>query len=152
MAEDHPDLFGEATARATREIAEAASVFAATARAYLQRKAQLDRSRVERTKQARRERQAQERAQHADARSRWAPANDPSWLRDAGLLDTARAWGAALAYADPVGERFDRSAATAMRNCEDRLRDLHSSGMARYDRLRADGLGPAEAMRFSQQG
>src|SRR5205807_5135258 len=117
MAEDHPDLFGEATTRATREIAEAASVFAAAARAYLQRKAQLDRMRAGRTEQARRERQAQERAQHADACSRWTPANDPSWLRDAGLLDTARAWGAALAYADPAGVRFDRSAATAMRNC-----------------------------------
>jgi hypothetical protein len=33
-----------------------------------------------------------------------------------------------------------------MRKCEERLRDLHPYGMARYDRLRADGLGPAEAM------
>jgi hypothetical protein len=33
-----------------------------------------------------------------------------------------------------------------MRKCEERLRDLHPYAMARYDRLRADGLGPAQAM------
>ncbi|HEY5988536.1 MAG TPA: hypothetical protein VIV12_19470, partial [Streptosporangiaceae bacterium] len=36
--------------------------------------------------------------------------------------------------------------ATAMRKSEERLRDLHPYAMAYYDRLRADGLGPAEAM------
>ena len=34
-----------------------------------------------------------------------------------------------------------------MRKSEERLRDLHPYAMARYDRLRADGMGPAEAMR-----
>jgi hypothetical protein len=34
-----------------------------------------------------------------------------------------------------------------MRKSEQRLRDLHPFAMARYDRLRADGLGPVEAMR-----
>ena len=34
-----------------------------------------------------------------------------------------------------------------MRKAEERLRDLHPYAMARYDRLRGDGIGPAEAMR-----
>jgi hypothetical protein len=29
-----------------------------------------------------------------------------------------------------------------MRKCEDRLRKLHSYAMARYDRLRDDGMDP----------
>ncbi len=42
---------------------------------------------------------------------------------------------------------YEPSAATAVRNCEARLRDLHPHAMDRYDRLRSDGLGPVEAMR-----
>jgi len=34
-----------------------------------------------------------------------------------------------------------------MRKSEERLRTLHPHAMARYDRLRADGLGPLDAMR-----
>src|ERR1035441_6136564 len=34
-----------------------------------------------------------------------------------------------------------------MRKCEDRLRTLHSYAMARYDRLRDDGMSPLDAMR-----
>jgi hypothetical protein len=34
-----------------------------------------------------------------------------------------------------------------MRKCEDRLRTLHPYAMARYDRLREDGMNPLDAMR-----
>ena len=60
---------------------------------------------------------------------------------------TARAWGAATPYADRAVPWYEPAAATAMRKCEERLRDLHPHAMARYDRLRADGMGPADAMR-----
>ncbi len=83
------------------------------------------------------------------ARIRWAPAHDTRWLRDAGLLDTARVWGAAVPYANRASRWFDPTAETAMHRCEGRLRTLHPHAMARYDRLRTDGLTPNEAMRQS---
>ena len=52
-----------------------------------------------------------------------------------------------MPYADRAVPWYEPAAATAMRKCEERLRDLHPHAMARYDRLRADGMGPAEAMR-----
>ena len=52
-----------------------------------------------------------------------------------------------MPYADRGVPWYEPAAATAMRKCEDRLRHLHPYAMARYDRLRADGTGPAEAMR-----
>ena len=53
----------------------------------------------------------------------------------------ARTWGAAALYAEA-----DASAASAMLASEDRLRTLHPYTMARYDRLRADGLSATDAM------
>jgi hypothetical protein len=96
-----------------------------------------------RDEQARRTLQEEEeRAIHEQARAGWAPAHDPRWLAQADLLHAARAWGAAAAYtdADPV-------AASAMHKSEERLRTLHPYAMNRYDRLRAEGASPADAMR-----
>lgn len=70
-----------------------------------------------------------------------APAHDPGWLVSANLSQTVRAWRAALPFADA-----DPAAASAVRLCEDRLRTLHPYAMARYDRLRDDGMPSAEAM------
>src|SRR6266568_3918265 len=60
-------------------------------------------------------------------------------------------------HADPLEEALSHGsqrvaqlaspAAAAMRKCEDRLHALHAYGMARYDRLRADGISPLDAMR-----
>jgi hypothetical protein len=88
----------------------------------------------------------QVRAEREAARAGWAPALDPAWLRRANLMDVARAWGSALPYADRSVPWYEPTAATAMRKCEERLRELHPFAMARYDRLRDQGLGPAEAM------
>src|SRR5262245_53262207 len=52
-----------------------------------------------------------------------------------------------MPYSDRAVPWYEPTAATAMRKCEERLRDLHPYAMARYDRLRADGMSPAEAMR-----
>jgi len=52
-----------------------------------------------------------------------------------------------MPYADRSVPWYEPTAATAMRKSEERLRDLHPHAMARYDRLRADGMAPAEAMR-----
>jgi hypothetical protein len=86
------------------------------------------------------------RAERDGDRTRWEPALDPGWLRRARLLDAAEAWGAALPYTDRAVPWYEPAAATAMTRCEERLRSLHPYAMARYDRLRSDGLEPAEAM------
>ena len=68
--------------------------------------------------------------------------HDRRWLAKAGLIEAARAWSAAAAYADA-----DPDAATALGRCEDRLRHLHPYAMAWYDRLRSQGAGRFDAMR-----
>jgi hypothetical protein len=95
---------------------------------------------------ARRALNAQTRAERDAGRAGWAPALDPQWLRKADLLDTARAWGAATPYADRDVPWYEPSAATAMRKCEERLREHHPYAMAYYDRLRSQGVRPGEAM------
>jgi hypothetical protein len=144
--EDHPDLFNDAIQAATRDTVEFASIVTTLARGLTQHKARRDRLRSERSNQVRRAQQAQERAERAGARARWAPASDRAWLRDAGLLDLGTAWSAAVPYADPASDRFEHSAQTAVRNCEERLRKLHPYAMSHYDRLRSEGMGRVEAM------
>jgi hypothetical protein len=78
---------------------------------------------------------------HQQAKLAWAPAHDPQWLAHADLVQAGRAWASAASYADT-----DPAAASAMRKCEDRLRALHPYAMARYDRLRGDGMSPLDAM------
>ena len=84
----------------------------------------------------------QERAARELARAGWAPALDRQWLAQAGLVDVARTWSAAAAYADA-----DPGAATALARCEARMRHLHPYAMSWYDRLRAEGAGTFDAMR-----
>lgn len=142
----HPDLFQEAALIGARDALQFASVLVTVRRVLVQHKAERERLRAEQNEKAKRALKARARTELAAARARWAPANDPQWLRGAGLLDVAAAWGAAVPYADPASERFEQSAQAAVGKCESRLRDLHPYGMARYDRLRADGMGPVEAM------
>src|SRR5262249_8146560 len=89
-----------------------------------------------------RARQEEQRAAWQLARAGWAPAHDSRWLAQADLLQAARGWGAAAAYADA-----DPAAASALRKCEERLRVLHPYAMAWYDRLPGEGAGAVEAMR-----
>jgi hypothetical protein len=147
MNDQHSDPLVEAALVTAYDAVKAAAILAAFARKLREHHVRVARGRHEQDERTRRLREAQEIADRAAARARWAPANDPSWLRNAGLADTATAWCAAVPFADPASPRFDPSAVDAARNCETRFRDLHPHAMDRYDRLRGDGLGAVEAMR-----
>lgn len=142
-SEEYPDLFNAAAHSASRDLVQVASVMAVLARHAAQRQARKARLAEQMSAQAHRTRLTQEHAERAAARAAWSPANDPTWLQKADLVGTASAWAAAVRYPD------DPAAVSAIRNCEARLRELHPSAMAQYDRLRTAGLGPISAMRRS---
>lgn len=143
----YTDPFEEAAHAAARQVIEYASIATALTRAHAQRRAISQREREARDRQAQAALKAQEEAERAATRARWAPANDRDWIGDANLVDTATAWCVAVPYANENTGSFDSSALSAVRNCEDRLHELHPHAMARYDRLRSDGLEPIDAMR-----
>jgi hypothetical protein len=139
----HPDPLGEALSHSSQRVAQFASLMGAMAQVAWQRKALAEaKDAVRGDERATRALRSQEALLNRQARLSWAPAHDAHWLAGADLLQTARVWGSAAAYADtePV-------AASAMRKCEDRLRTLHPYAMARYDRLRKEGMDPFDAMR-----
>ena len=137
----HPDPIGEAFSHSSQKTAQFVSMAGAAYEIAARRKAIRAAREAARTDQQLRALQEQERAAHADARARWAPAYDARWLAQADLFQAGRVWGAAAPYADA-----DPEAASALRRAEGRLRSLHPYAMARYDRLRAEGAGPLEAM------
>lgn len=98
MTDVHPDPLTEAALHTGRDMVKAASILTSFARAVMERRVRQAQRRHAREVYFRRVREAQERADRAAARARWAPANDPSWLRGAGLADTATAWCAAVPF------------------------------------------------------
>jgi hypothetical protein len=138
----HPDVPGEALSRSGQRLAQLGSLLTSWAMVEARRAERRNAARAMRGEQELRDLRAQERAAQELARAGWAPAQDRRWLAGAGLLDTARAWSAAAAYADT-----DPGAATALARCEDRLRQLHPYAMSWYDRQRAQGAGVFDAMR-----
>jgi hypothetical protein len=138
----YPDLFGDALSYSSQRMAQLASLVTAAATVEARRKAQRNAAKTIRSERALRELRNQERAAYQLARAGWAPARDPRFLDQADLLQAARAWSAAAAYADA-----DPEAADAVRKCEQRLRVLHPYAMARYDRVRGEGVAPLDAMR-----
>jgi hypothetical protein len=138
----YADPFGEALSYSSQRAAQLVSLAVAAAQVGARRKALSQARKAARDEQARRALLEQERALHEQMRAGWAPAHDPRWLARADLLQAARAWSAAAAYADaePV-------AASALRKTEERLRTIHPYAMTRYDRLRAEGASPLDAMR-----
>jgi len=139
----YTDPLEEALSQASQRIAQFASLTGAMAQVVWQRRALHDARQAARDdERATRIINEQERLIHQHARLSWAPAHDPQWLANADLLQAGRAWAGAASYADT-----DPAAASAMRKCEDRLRTLHPYAMARYDRLRGDGISPLDAMR-----
>ncbi len=146
-ADQYPDPFRDATQHGLQRAVQIASCAVTAGQVYLyQQKAQA-RAVAERDEHARRALQAQARAEREAARSAWGRAHQPAWLNQANLIEVAQVWSSAMPYTDKTVPWYEPTAATAMRKCEDRLRELHPYAMARYDRLRADGMGPAEAMR-----
>jgi len=138
----YPDLFGDALSYSSQRMAQLASLVTAAATVEARRKARRNAAKTIRSERELRELQDQERAAYELARAGWAPARDPRFLAQADLLQAARTWSAAVAYADA-----DPEAADAVRRCEQRLRVLHPYAMAWYDRLRSDGAAPLDAMR-----
>jgi hypothetical protein len=146
-AESHPDPFQDAMGHGLQRAIQVASCAVTAAQVYAYQHRTQAMAVAERDERARRALAAQMRADRDAARATWAPAVSPDWLRNADLLQTARTWAAAMPYADRSVPWYEPTAATAMRRCEERLRDLHPYAMARYDRLREDGAAPADAMR-----
>jgi hypothetical protein len=138
----YPDLFGDALSYSSQRLAQLVSLVTAAATVEARRKTQRNAAKTIRGERALRELQDQERAAYELARAGWAPARDPRFLDQADLLQAARAWSAAAAYADA-----DPEAADAVRKCEQRLHVLHPYAMAWYDRLRSEGAAPLDAMR-----
>jgi hypothetical protein len=133
----------EAVSHGSQRVAQLASLTGAMAQVIIQRRALHDARTAARDDQhATRIIDEQERLLHHQARLGWSAAHDAPWLARADLLETGRAWANAASYADT-----DPAAASALRKCEERLRTLHPHAMARYDRLRADGMDPLDAMR-----
>jgi hypothetical protein len=143
----YPDLLEDAATAAVQQAIEYASIAAALGRGFIRYRLTRERERELLDAQARAAAQAQLEADKAAARARWAPGNDPDWIGEATLLDTATVWCAAVPHADADTAAFDETALSAVRACEDRLRQLHPHAMARYDRLRDDGQDPVTAMR-----
>ncbi len=138
----YPDLFGDALSYSSQRMAQLASLVTAAATVAARRKAQRNAAKTIRSERALRELHDQERAAYELACAGWAAARDPRFLDQADLLQAARTWSAAAAYADA-----DPEAADAVRRCEERLRVLHPYAMAWYDRLRREGATPLDAMR-----
>ena len=144
---NHPDPFQDAMSHGVQRAVQVASSVMTGAQVYVYLKRTQARAVAERDERARRALGAQISADRDAARAGWTPALDPGWLQQADVFQTARAWSAAMPYADRSVPWYEPAAATAMRKCEGRLRVLHPNAMARYDRLRSEGMGPAEAMR-----
>ena len=138
----YPDVLGDALSYSSQRLAQLGSLVTAGATVEARRRAQAHAARAARDERALRALRDQERAAWQRARAGWAPAHDSRWLAQADLLQAARVWSVAAAYADA-----DPAAASAARKCEQRLRTLHPYAMARYDRLRGEGAGAFEAMR-----
>jgi hypothetical protein len=137
----HPDLIHEAAGHSAQRAAQLTSLAVASAQVYVMYRARRAALRAAADEQEARALREQERQAVQRARAGWAPALDQRWLAQADLLQATRAWGAAAPYAGA-----DATAAAALRLAEERLRVLHPYAMARYDRLRRDGMSPADAM------
>ena len=139
---EFPDPFEEAAQTAVRDAIKMATIVMGVARADRRIRERMKLAHAARDERVRRELEAKEHAERAALRAQWAPANDQDWIRHADLADTAVAWCAAVPYAGN-----DETAMSAVVNCEERLRQLHPHAMARYDRLRDDGIERISAMR-----
>lgn len=144
--EQYPDPFAEAGRVALRDFGQAIEVVAVITTAWIRHRRHVRQQQEHQADKDRRAREARERAERDAIRARWEPANDRQWLRSAGPVEVAGAWSAAVPYADPAGDLYERSAELAAGNCEARLRELHPYAMGHYDRLRADGLSRLDAM------
>ncbi|WP_119730061.1 hypothetical protein [Thermomonospora amylolytica] len=142
IEQQHPDPITEGLVHTGQRLVQCITISVLVRQ--IQARYEFRRQRARRLRNLQAERHATQTAKAAfeQARTRWAPAHDPEWLKHADLLRVAEAWSAALPYA------ADHAlAASAVRKCEQRLRELHPHAMQHYDRYRQNGLSPEEAMR-----
>jgi hypothetical protein len=154
VEQTHPDPFGDLARGQLNNLTVAASFAEAVARwRYTQalERSERDGRQAEQSTRAAEQHGVDEAiirrfdaAQHRAAAAIYTRAGDTEFLRTADLRTAAGMWGAAVGYRDR-----DPAAAEAMRRTEIRLRILQPDAMAAYDRLRAGGAGPVEAMRHA---
>ena len=142
MTDQHPDPLNQSLSQGAERVTHLGSIVMAAVQVFARYRAQREREDATEDRHTARAVREQIRSDHQHARATWAPAHDARWLRQADVLQTAQTWGAAAPYAET-----DPGAAAAMRKSEQRLRTLHPHAMARYDRLRAEGMSPLDAMR-----
>ncbi|MFD0857256.1 hypothetical protein ACFQ07_33945 [Actinomadura adrarensis] len=140
--EQHPEPITEGLLHSSQRLVQILALAAALQQGYARRAERLRAAADARETQAERAAALELKATFEHARARWAPAHDSTWLRNAELIHVAEAWGAAVPYAEDSA-----SASSAVRKCEERLRDLHPHAMSHYDRLRGDGQDPLTAMK-----
>ena len=141
-AEVYSDVLSDAVSHSSQRLAQLGSLIMAAATMEVRRRARANALKAARDEQEVRVLREQELAARKLARAGWAPAYDTRWLAQADLVQAMRVWAAAASCAED-----DPAALSALRKCEERLRDLHPYAMARYDRLRGEGVGAVEAMR-----
>lgn len=141
MTQQHPDPIAEGFQHTGQRLIQLVSAAAGIQQIVAQRKHRLRAARQALNDKVQRAEAEKRRAERAQARSRWGRAHDRQWLRHANLLDVADAWAAGVPYA-----KDNTSAARAVRQCEEQLRRLHPHAMSHYDRFRAEGKDPLEAM------
>lgn len=142
MTDQHPDPIAAGFSHGGERMIQILAMASALRQGYAQRAARLRAAELAQDTAAERAESTAQQAAFAQARAQWVRAHDRNWLQQAGLLHVAEAWGAAVPYAADSS-----SAAAAIRKCEKRLRDLHPHAMTHYDRARADGMEPLDAMR-----
>ncbi|MDL4774269.1 hypothetical protein [Actinomadura xylanilytica] len=139
--EYHPDPITEGFSHSGQRLVQLVALAAAGQQGYSRYKDRLRAAQDAREAEAERAAARDLKAAFDEARSHRAPAHDRRWLREANLPHVAQAWGAAVPYAAD-----NASAASAVRKCEERLRDLHPHAMSHYDRFRDQGQTPLDAM------
>ncbi len=128
-------------AHASTKITSYVSVAAMAAEALAQVAAVRAREHAASDERAARALRAERHAAYGQARLGWAPVLDPRLREQAGVTGAGTAWAQAQAWRpDPEAERVAHLA-------EARLAELRPDVMERYDRLRAEGSDPVEAMR-----
>ena len=128
-------------AHASTKITSYVSVAAMAAEAIAQVAAVRARERAAVDEQAARALRAEGHAAYGQARLGWGQVLDPRLRERTGVVDAGTVWARAQAWRpDPEAERATELA-------EQRLRELRPEVMERYDRLRAEGSDPVEAMR-----
>ncbi|MFA1544581.1 hypothetical protein [Actinomadura monticuli] len=141
MTQQHPDPITEGFQHTGQRLIQLISAAAGVQQIVAQRKHRLKAARQALNEKSKRAEAERQRAARAQDRSRWSRAHDRKWLRHANLLDVADAWAAGVPYAQD-----NASAARAVDQCEEQLRRLHPHAMSHYDRFRAEGKDPLEAM------